>query len=411
MTKHIFLSRRKLVELGTLAAIGSLSSSNIACGATANVAPVDRGSVMDAGVKFAPIAANSEAGEEADMPPLAAKDRIGFAIVALGRLSMEQILPAFAQTKRCKVTALVSGSPEKLKAVGAQHGIPSDSLYSYDDFDRIAQNESVQVIYIVLPNSMHKEFTLRAAAAKKHVLCEKPMATSVADAQTMVTACAEAKVKLMIAYRCRYQPHHLELIKRAQSGALGAIKMVEAINAQNQGDPNQWRLKKALAGGGAMPDVGIYCLNAARAVLAEEPAEVEAQIQTTMNDPRFLEVEESVTWLMRFPSGALASLATSYGIHRASRMAVHCDRGSLVLEKAFPYKGQELHEIKTVDKMETDTLIQVPPKDHFALEMDHMADCVMKKTTPRTPGEEGVRDSILTEAIYRAAQTRTTVKL
>ena len=405
------LSRRSIVRIGGLTAASALVLPRVSMAASGDVAPIDRGSVANNAVKFSPIAAPSEANEEPGQPPLAPKDRVGFAIVALGRLSMEEILPAFAQSKMCKVTALVSGSPEKLKAVGAQYAIPPDSLYSYDDFDRIAQNENVQVIYIVLPNSMHKEFTLRAAAAKKHVLCEKPIATSVADAQAMVAACADAKVKLMIAYRCRYQPHHVELIKRAQSGALGPIKMVEAINAQNQGDINQWRLKKALSGGGALPDVGIYCLNAARAVLGEEPTEIEAQMYSTPNDPRFREVEESVTWLMRFPSGALANLSTSYGIHRASRMAVHLDGGGLVLEKAFPYKGQELHEIKAIDKKETDSIIAVTPQDHFAVEMDHMAECVMKNTMPRTPGEEGVRDSIIADAIYRAAESRTTVKL
>lgn len=248
----------------------------------------------------------------------------------------------------------MSGSPDKLMALGAQYGIPPDSLYSYDNCERIGQNEAVQVVYIVLPNSMHREFVLRTAGAKKHILCEKPMATSSADARTMIDACAQAGVKLMIAYRCRYQAHHLEIIKRAHSGDLGPIKMIEAINAQNQGDVNQWRLRKALSGGGALPDVGIYCLNAARAVTGEEPVEIEAQLHSTPDDPRFRELEESVTWLMRFPSGALANLSTSYGIHRASRLAVHLDGGGLKLENAFPYKGQRLLQVRAQDGLETE---------------------------------------------------------
>jgi predicted dehydrogenase len=384
---------------------------SIASASAQSVHPVDRGNVSDGGVKFPPIAASSEASEPDEAPPLAPKDRVGFAVLALGRLSVEQILPAFAQTKKCKVTALVSGSPDKLKAVGAQYGIPADSLYSYDNFERIADNEAVQVVYIVLPNAMHREFVLRTAAIRKQVLCEKPMATSPADAQAMIDACAKAGVKLMIAYRCRYQPHHLEVIKRAQSGDLGPIKLIESINAQNQGDPDQWRLRKALSGGGALPDVGIYCLNAARAVIGEEPVEIEAQLYSTPNDPRFREVEESVAWLMRFPSGAIANLSTSYGIHRASRLAVHLDGGSLVLENAFPYKGQRLMQVRAQDKLETESTIQVGAKDHFASEMDHMADCVIKGQTPRTPGEEGLRDIKLMEAIYRAAESRVSVKV
>ena len=324
---------------------------------------------------------------------------------------MEQIIPAFAQTKKCKLAALVSGSPDKLKTVGAQHGLSSENLYSYDDFERLAQNEAVKVVYVVLPNSMHKDFVMRAAQIKKHVLCEKPMATSVADARAMIAACEAAAVKLMIAYRCRYEPHHVELIKRAQSGVFGPTKMIEAINAQNQGDPSQWRLRRALSGGGALPDVGIYCLNAARAVMGEEPVAIEAQIHTTPNDPRFREVEESVTWLMRFPSGALANLSTSYGIHRASSMAVHGDGGSFLLDHAFPYKGQRLRTVTAIDGVDTEFALEIAAKDHFAIEMDHMADCVMNDKPPRTPGEEGLRDLTIMDAIYRAAQSRTSISL
>lgn len=402
------LSRRSMMSLTSAALLASTARASSAAEAPK---PVDVGSVANGAVKFSPIAARSEASGETDKPSLAARDRVGFAIVALGRLSIEEILPAFAQTQKCKVTALVSGSPDKLKSIGARYDVPPNSLYSYDDFDRIAQDENVQVIYIVLPNSMHKEFVLRAAAAKKHVMCEKPMATSIGDAQAMIKACDEAAVKLMIAYRCRYEPHHLELIKRAQSGDMGPIKLVEAINAQNQGDPEQWRQRKALAGGGSLPDVGLYCLNAACATIGEEPVEIEAQIHSTPNDPRFREVEESVTWLMRFPSGALANLSTSYGIHRASSMAVHLDGGSLMLDKAFPYKGQRLRLIRAENGLETDTTLEIAAKDHFASEMDHMADCVLNNQKPNTPGEEGLRDMVLMDAIYRAASSKTSVKV
>ena len=297
------LSRRSMLSLTS----GALIASATHASAVEAPKPVDRGGISKGAVKFSPIAAKSEAKSNSDRPTLASKDRIGFAIVALGRLSIEEILPAFAQTEKCKVTALVSGDPDKLKAVGARYDIAPNSLYSYDDFDRIAQDENVQVIYIVLPNSMHKEFVLRAAAAKKHVMCEKPMATSVADAQAMIKACDEATVKLMIAYRCRYEPHHLELIKRAQSGDMGPIKLVEAINAQNQGDPDQWRQRKALAGGGSLPDIGLYCLNAARATIGEEPVEIEAQMHSTPNDPRFREVEDQIAFTLEFPSGVIGS--------------------------------------------------------------------------------------------------------
>jgi predicted dehydrogenase len=373
--------------------------------------PVDRGSVKDSAVRFPSIAAGSEAREDEIEPPLSPKERVGFAVLALGRLSVEQILPAFGQTKKCRLAALVSGSPEKLNALAERYGVPPTSRYTYDTFDKIAQNDDVQVVYIVLPNAMHKEFVSRAAAARKHILCEKPMATSIEDARSMIAATDQAGVKLMIAYRCRYEPHHLELIRRAQGGDLGPIKLIEAVNAQNQGDPSQWRLRKALAGGGALPDIGIYCLNAARAVTGEQPTQVEAQIYSTPGDARFTEVEESITWLMRFPSGTLASLSASYGTHRASRLGVYLDKGGLILENAFPYKGQQLFEVRAEDARDQRSFVQIAAADHFATEMDHMADCVVKNQKPRTPGEEGLRDVVLMDAIYRAANDRKTVYL
>ena len=316
---NTILTRRSALRAGSLSAASVLLSRAASPASAQSIHPVDRGSVSNESVNFPPIAASSEAVEQDEGPPLAPKDRVGFAVVALGRLSVEQILPAFAQSKKCKVTALVSGSGEKLKALGALYGIPADSLYNYDNFERLAQNDAVQVVYIVLPNSMHREFVLRTAAIKKQILCEKPMATSSADAQLMIDACAHAGVKLMIAYRCRYQPHHLEVIKRARDGSLGPIKIIEAINAQNQGDVNQWRLRKALVrrrllarcrhllpecgprrdGGGADRD------------RSADPSTPNDSAVSRGRGERNLADAISVGPVM-------ANLSTSYGIHRAS---------------------------------------------------------------------------------------------
>ncbi len=388
-----------------MAAVSGLGTTS------AIAAEVDRGHVDDGKVNFPSIMRSSEASEENVEGPLPPNRRVGFAVVALGRLSVEQILPAFGSTKKCRLAALVSGSPEKLRAVGAQYGLASEALYDYEHLERLKERDDVDVVYIVLPNSMHKEFVLRSAAIAKHVLCEKPMATSSADAQEMIQACAAASVKLMIAYRCRYQPHHLEVIRRSQSGDLGKVKLIESINAQNQGDPEQWRLRKALAGGGSLPDVGIYCLNAARAITSEEPTVVEAQMFSTPNDVRFREVEETMTWLMRFPSGTLANLSSSYGFHRASRLSVHLDDGSLHMDNAYPYHGQRLKVRRAVNGVETENEVQIAAKDHFALEMDHMADCILSGRDPRTSGAEGLRDMRVMEAIYRSAESRVPVQI
>ena len=184
---NTILTRRSALRAGSLSAASVLLSRAASPASAQSIHPVDRGSVSNESVNFPPIAASSEAVEQDEGPPLAPKDRVGFAVVALGRLSVEQILPAFAQSKKCKVTALVSGSREKLKALGARYGIPADSLYNYDNFERLAQNDAVQVVYIVLPNSMHKEFVLRSAAIAKTMYSAKSRwRQASADAQEMI---------------------------------------------------------------------------------------------------------------------------------------------------------------------------------------------------------------------------------
>ncbi len=258
---------------------------------------------------------------------------------------------------------------------------------------------------------MHKEFVLRAAKAGKHILCEKPMATSSADAKQMVQGCREGGRLLMIAYRCQYEPYNRKLIDLLRQGKYGTAKLIRAVNAQNMAAPDQWRLKKIMAGGGSLPDVGIYCLNAARYLSGEEPVEIYARIATAPNDPRFREVEETVSFSLRFPSGMLADCATSYGMHESRHLQVHTEAGSFQLENAFAYEGQQLRVSHRDGGAESVDQIRLGQKKQFALEIDHMADCILNNRQPHTPVEEGVQDHVLTEAIYKSAWTNRPVSL
>ena len=169
--------------------------------------------------------------------PFAPDERVGFAVVGLGRLSLEQLLPAFAQCKKAKLTALVSGAPDKAKQVAAQYGISEKNIYDYQNYDKLKDNPDVQAIYIVLPNGMHREFVVRGAAAGKHILCEKPMATSSKECQEMIAACAEAGRKLMIAYRIQYEPYNRLVREMIKNKQFGDVKLIESVNGQRQGDP------------------------------------------------------------------------------------------------------------------------------------------------------------------------------
>jgi hypothetical protein len=195
-------------------------------------------------IKLSSLDAPSEK-EKGNFPaPLSPDKRIGYAIVGLGRLSLGNILPAFGSSKYAKPVALVSADGAKAAKVAEQYGIKQSSIYSYDNYDAIANNKEIEAVYIVLPNSMHAEYTIRAAKAGKHVLCEKPMATSSADAKKMVDACKQANKKLMVAYRIQYEPHHQLMKDWVRNKKFGKAKIIEMFNGQNIGDPTQWRLKK-----------------------------------------------------------------------------------------------------------------------------------------------------------------------
>ena len=378
----------------------------------APAAPIDEGRADGAKVTFDPIHDPATERPEGQPPnPDAPDKRIGFAVLGLGRLALQNIIPALAQGRRARLTALVSGDADKLKTVAAQHGVAPEHCYSYADFDRIKSDAQVQVVYVVTPNALHREWTLRAAKAGKHVMCEKPMATSVADARDMVQACRDAKRLLMVAYRCQYQPHAREAIRLARGGSLGDVTLMDMVNNQNQGDPGQWRQKKALAGGGALPDIGLYCLNGFRAVLGEEPVEVTASIGSPRDDPRFAEVEANVAFTLRFPSGALATGLSSYASHEHRRLTVLGPKGAAVIENAFAYEGQQLFVSRKEGEAEARTQVSLAHHDQFSLEIDHFAECVRANRTPRTPGEEGLQDQRIMEAIYESARTRRPVPL
>src|SRR5262245_6296903 len=232
--------------------------------------------------------------------------RIGFALVGIGKLTQMQLVPALRATKVAKLTALVSGHADKAKRVAAAEGVPGRNIYSYETFDRIADNPDVDVVYVVLPNSMHAEYSIRAVRAGKHVYCEKPMAVTPAECEQMIAAAKKASRQLGIGYRLPFEPYNLEMMRIARARELGAIKFITATAGTIPRDPKEWRLDRKLAGGGSMVDIGIYALQAARYVSGEEPASVSARATIT-DHAKFKDIDETLAFSMTFGSGIVAS--------------------------------------------------------------------------------------------------------
>ena len=322
------------------------------------------------------------------------KKKLGIALVGLGNYATNQLAPALQQTSNCYLSGIVTGTPAKAERWKRQYNIPEQNIYNYENFDRIADNKAIDVVYVVLPNSMHHEFVLRSAKAGKHVICEKPMAVSVKECEEMIAACKNAGIRLFIGYRLHSDPFHKAAMK-FRTEINGSIKMVESAFGFKIGDPTQWRLKKSLAGGGAIMDLGIYAIQAARYSIGEEPVSVTAQEYKT-DHVKFSEVDETVTWQMEFPGGAASSSITSYATG-FNRLYISAERDWLELNPAYSYsylKG-------STNKGE----LNLPNINQQAAQMDDFSKCILDGTESNADGYEGLKDLKVIEAIYKSIKT------
>lgn len=319
--------------------------------------------------------------------------RIGFALVGLGHISQVAILPGFAHARNAKLVALVSGDAKKLRKLGEQQGIAH--LYSYEEYDACLANPAVEAVYLALPNDLHFDYATRAARAGKHILCEKPLALSSAEALGMIQAAEKHHVKLMTAYRLHFEPANLATIELVRSGAIGEVRYFNSSFSYNLTDRDNIRLKFA-RGGGPVYDIGTYCINAARYLMRDEPERV-AGMLTRSADPRFREVEETASALLRFPRGRLASFIVSFGAATVSRYEIVGTEGRVVLEPAFDY-SLELRQVVTIgDKTEQKTF---PRTDQFGGQIEVFAECIRHNRQPEPSGREGLADIRIIEAIF-----------
>jgi predicted dehydrogenase len=323
--------------------------------------------------------------------------KLNFALCGLGGLSTNQIAPALAKTKNCRLSGIITGHPDKAAKWKAQYHIPDKNIYNYDTMEKMADNPDIDVVYVVTPNALHAEHTIKAAKAGKHVLCEKPMEVSVEKCQQMIDACKAANRLLAIGYRSRFDPLTQECIRLARTKEFGETKLIEAGFGFRIGDPNQWRLKGDLAGGGALMDVGIYALQATRYLSGEEPTIVTA-LETKTDPVKFKEVDESITWQLKFPSGIIANCSTTYNANGINFYTAHAERGNFGLNPAYSYEGNRAWRSDGKP-------IEFPPVDQFAAEMDDFAQCILDNKMSIVSGEEGLRDIRITTAIYESIRT------
>lgn len=329
---------------------------------------------------------------------------IGYAVVGLGHIAQTAVLPAFAHAERGRLVALVSSDRAKRVELGEAYGV--GDLYGYDEYDACLANERVDAVYIALPNSMHRDYAVRAARAGVHVLCEKPMALDEGECRAMIAAAAEHEVRLMVAYRLHFDPANLEAIRLVEAGAIGEPRVFTSLFGYQVRDENI-RTSSAL-GGGPIWDLGVYCVNAARYLFRAEPEEVSCFTGRVPGDGRFREVEAGASATLRFPGDRLASFTVHYGIAPASAYRLVGTNGELGLDPAYEYEGELKLSLSADGKTTGRTF---PPHDQFAPELDYFAGCVLEGREPEPDGHEGLADVRVIRALFRAAGSGRAVRL
>lgn len=336
------------------------------------------------------------------MQELPADEKLNLALVGLGNYATNQLAPALQHTKLCKLNGIVTGTPSKEDVWAEKYNIPEKNIYNYETCDQIADNPDIDIMYIVLPNGMHAEYSIRAAEAGKHVISEKPMATTVEDCQAMIDACEENDRKLSIGYRLHFEPHNEEMMRLGQNEVFGSVQNIAGgFSFPIGGSPDRWRLDKELSGGGPLMDVGLYVVQGSIYTTGELPVAVTAREETN-NTQKFDEVEESIYWTLEFPSGAKAEGESSYS-SGANYLRTEASDGSFSLSPAYSYGG--------ISGKTSEGPMDFPQVHQQTLQMDAFADCIFNDRNSRVPGEMGMRDMKILTAIYEAAETGERVEL
>ena len=320
--------------------------------------------------------------------------KLGIALVGLGGYSEGQLAPALQETEHCYLAGIVTGTPDKADKWKKKYDIPEGNIYNYQTFDKIKDNPDIDIIYVVLPNSMHAEYVVRAAQAGKHVICEKPMALTVAECDQMIDACKKAGKMLSIGYRLHFDPYNLEMVRLGTQKVYGNLKSIQAGDGFTAGDPTQWRLKKAMAGGGPLQDVGVYCIQGICYTSGLEPIAVTAKEGPKTDPEKFKEVEQSISWEFEMPGGLKAQGTCSYA-ENMSYLKAEAEKGSFQLDPAYGYNG--LAGSTPAGKMD------YPKMNQQAKQMDDFAMAIKNKRPTPVPGEMGRRDVKIIQAIYQSA--------
>lgn len=340
----------------------------------------------------------------AALPPVPEAERVGWAIAGIGNFATGPILPNIRQCRNTRVTGFITRDPAgKGQKFAAEYGVNPEAVVSLENMQRLADRKDIEVVYVITPNGLHKDYALAALKAGKHVFCEKPFAPTVADCQEMIDAAKKANRLIGIGYRMKFDPHNIKAIETIREGGLGKLKFIsgEFGFSINTSKPHGvWRVDKVLSGGGSLADIGVYGINAARFLTGEEPVRISGHVHSTEGDPRFTEVEETALFRFEFPSGVQLQAMSSYGIAGVNRFRAIGDSAWLDMEPAISYEGGQM----TLSGKGGKKKLEPVKHNMFIAMMDNFSDAVRGKGQPRSTGEDGLRDVRYINAVYDSAR-------
>lgn len=330
------------------------------------------------------------------------KERLGVALVGLGEYATGELMPALKETKNCYLAGLVSGDKSKLNKYKNELGLEDHCLYTYEDFDSIADNDQIDIVYIVLPNSMHAEYSIRAMKAGKHVICEKPMAMNVAECEQIMEAIAQTGMHFSMGYRLHFDPFNKEMMRLGQEEKFGEVKKLTLLDSMEIGEEGQWRLDPQRSGGGPLMNNGIYCIQAAIYITGKLPSVVDARYATKTDPSKFEGLEEGIKWTMYFGDDVVADCESSYSKNQ-NLMRAEAESGWFELNPAYEYRG--------LKGSTSEGEMQLEPVNQQALQMDDFALCISTGRPSPVPAEMGLRDMKIIAAIYESAEKQSKIDL
>jgi predicted dehydrogenase len=332
------------------------------------------------------------------------KKRVRYVVVGAGNIAQVAVLPAFKNAAdNSELVGLISGSATKRSELAKRYEI--EHTGDYNELERLIKRARADAVYIATPNHLHRKHTELAMRAGAHVLCEKPMAITVADCEAMIHAAKAHRLKFMIAYRLHFEEANLRAVELVQGGTLGTAKVFssEFSHQVREGDIRT----RQEDGGGALLDMGVYPINAARSLFRDEPIEV-MSMSPPSSDPRFQGVDETTTAILRFPRGQIAQFTVSQGATHAASYRVLGTSGDLRVDNAYSYAGEITHYLTLSDKAKKQSYGK---RDQFAPELVYFSNCILQNTEPEPSGEEGLADVRVVRAIMESMRTGRAVSL